>query len=85
MFGGYKYSGCFHVLSGDVPLILGMEFLTSASPSVDWKAKKVCCFVGSRKYILPTCEIGAVDICNDDNSFAGLTVDDSAEHALSDD
>lgn len=85
MFGGYKYSGKFHVLKGDVPLILGMEFLTSASPSVDWKKKKVYCFVGSRKFVLPTCTIGEVDANNDDNSFAGLTVDDGAAHAPSDD
>ena len=85
MFGGYKYSGRFNVLKGDVPLILGMEFLTSASPSVDWKAKTVCCFVGKKKFILPSCKIGEVDASNDDNSFAGLTVDDGAEHAPSDD
>ena len=29
MFGGYKYNGKFHVLDGDVPLILGMDFLTA--------------------------------------------------------
>jgi hypothetical protein len=28
MFGGFKYHGKFYVLSGDVPLILGMDFLT---------------------------------------------------------
>lgn len=73
------------MLSGDVPLILGMEFLTSVSPSVDWKNKKVCCFVGNRKYILPTCSIDSVDAKNDDNSFAGLSVDDDTEHVSSED
>lgn len=29
MFGGYKYHGKFFVLKGDVPLILGMDFLVS--------------------------------------------------------
>lgn len=83
MFGGFKYNGKFHVLRGDVPLILGMDFLASASPSVDWKGKKVTCFVGVRKFDLPTCEIGDVDTQCDDNSFAGLSVDDGAVHVPS--
>jgi hypothetical protein len=29
MFGGFKYNGKFQVLSGDVPLILGMDFLVA--------------------------------------------------------
>ena len=52
--------GRFHVLRGDVPLILGMDFLTSAHPSIDFRNKKVVCYVGSRKFELPTCEIGNV-------------------------
>ena len=84
MFGGYKYNGMFHVLKGDVPLILGMDFLTHVSPYVNWKNKLVTCYVGTRKFILPTCSIGEVPVNSDDNSFAGLSVDDSAEHALSD-
>ena len=84
MFGGYKYHGKFHVLSGDVPLILGMDFLMSAQPSVDWKNRKVSVFVGVRKFDLPTCNIGSVDV-QDSNSFAGLEVDDDdAEHTSSD-
>ena len=75
MFGGFKYHGKFHVLNGDVPLILGMDFLTSAQPSVDWKNRKVTVYVVNKKYDLPTCTIGDVDQ-QDDNSFAGLDVDD---------
>lgn len=76
MFGGFKYHGKFHVLNGDVPLILGMDFLTSAQPSVDWKNRKVMVFIGQKKYDLPTCSIGEVNQ-QDDNSFAGLNVDDN--------
>lgn len=83
MFGGFKYHGNFHVLKGSVPLILGMDFLKSVQPCVDWKNQKVMVFVGTRKFDLPTCSIGSVDQ-RDDNSFAGLEVEqDNAEHALS--
>ena len=85
MFGGYKYTGSFHVLRGDVALILGMEFLISASPSVDWKAKTVCCYSGNKIFLLPTCSIGNLDAKNDNNSFAGLEVSDGAEPAPSED
>ncbi len=60
-FGGYSYLGRFHVLRGDVPLILGMEFLTSAHPHIDFKNKKVVYYVGSKRFDLPTCDIGCVD------------------------
>ena len=52
-----------------------MDFLTSAQPSVDWKNRKVTVYVVNKKYDLPTCTIGDVDQ-QDDNSFAGLDVDD---------
>ena len=52
------YLGRFHVLEGQVPLILGMEFLVKAQPMVDWKGKSVSCLVGKKKFDLPTCEIG---------------------------
>lgn len=64
-----------------------MDFLVKTSPFVDWKRGKVTCYVGSKKYILPTCNIGSVDNICDDNSFAGLPVDvdkNSSEHELSD-
>jgi hypothetical protein len=69
-----------------VPLILGMDFLVKVSPAVDWKAAKVTCYVGTKKYILPTCNIGNVDNITDANSFAGLSVDDvddNSENELS--
>jgi hypothetical protein len=54
------------VLKGDVPLILGMDFLVKVSPSVDWKNKRVTCYVGSRHFNLPTCDIKNLsDICDD--------------------
>ena len=74
------------MLKGDVPLILGMDFLVKTSPYVNWKDRTVTCYVGNKKYILPTCNIGSVDNMCDDNSFAGLPVDvpkDSSEHELS--
>ena len=77
-FGGYSYLGRFHVLRGDVPLILGMEFLASAHPYIDFKNKKVVCYVGNKRFDLPTCEIGNVDEhvqCADSNQFAGLDVE----------
>ncbi len=81
VFGGYKYFGKFHVLSGDVPLILGMDFLKSVQPCLDWKNGKVSCFVGKKRFDLPTCPIGNVDHFLDNNSFSGLKVDmDDAEH-----
>ena len=82
MFGGFKYHGKFYVLSGDVPLILGMDFLTYVQPQIDWKERSVVVFVGSRKFSLPTCQIGSVD----DNSFAGLNVEpDDIVHMSSND
>jgi hypothetical protein len=65
-----------------------MDFLVKASPSVDWKAKKVTCYVGNKKYNLPTCNITNVNTLCDDNQFAGLHVDDdndNSEHELSSD
>ena len=38
-FDGFEYLGSFHVLDGEVPLILGMDFLTSAHPHIDFKRK----------------------------------------------
>ena len=55
-----------------------MEFLASAHPSIDFKNKKVVCYVGKKRFDLPTCEIGNVDEhvqCADSNSFAGLNVE----------
>ena len=49
-----------------------MDSLVKAYPSVDWKAKKVTCYVGNKKYNLPTCNL---DI-SDDNSFANLPTND---------
>ena len=60
-FGGYSYLGSFHVLDGDVPLILGMDFLTSAHPHINFRTKEVTCYVGTSRFRLPTCEIGSVD------------------------
>ena len=79
-FGGYSYLGRFHVLRGDIPLILGMEFLSSAHPAIDFKNKKVVCYVGQKRFDLPTCEIGNVDEhvqCAHGNQFAGLQVENS--------
>ena len=69
-----------------MPLILGMDFLVKASPFVNWKEGRVTCYVGTKKYILPTCNISSISSINDDNSFAGLEVDDNndnSEHELS--
>ena len=79
--GNYNYHGSFHVLKGNVPLILGMDFLVKASPAIDWKAAKVTCYVGIKKYNLPTCSIGNVDNITDANSFAGLEVDDVPDNS----
>ena len=73
MFGGYKYHGKFFVLQGEVLLILGMDFLVSVQPQVDWKEHSVVVYIGNRRFSLPTCTIGSVE---SSNSFAGLTVDD---------
>ncbi len=62
-----------------------MDFLVKTSPSVDWKRGQVTCYIGSTKYKLPTCNINSVDTICDDNSFAGLHVDDdisNSEHEL---
>ena len=64
-----------------MPLILGMDFLVKASPAIDWKAATVTCFVGSKKYILPTCNIGNVNNITDANLFAGLDVDDFLDNS----
>jgi len=76
LFGEYKYHGTFHVLEGDVPLILGIDFLVKCAPHVDWKCKKVTCYVNNKKYILPTCSINSANDVTDHNSFAGLPLDD---------
>ena len=52
-----------------------MDFLVKVSPSVNWKHKQVTYYVGSKKYILPTCNIDNFDTICDDNQFAGLYVD----------
>ena len=73
-------------MKGDVPLILGMDFLVKTSPFVDWKRRIVTCYVGTTKYNLPTCKINDIDSICDDNTFAGLYVDndiDSSENKLS--
>ncbi len=62
-----------------MPLILGMDFLVKVSPSVDWKNHKVTCYVGNRKYVLPTCSISNIDTICDHNTFAGLSVDNEAD------
>ena len=78
-FGGYTYLGSFHVLPGEVPLILGMEFLTSAHPHIDFRNKQVVCYAGTQKYNLPTCDIGTVEdhVVGDQNVFSGLEVEDN--------
>ena len=59
-----------------MPLILGMDFLVKVSPSVDWKKGKVTCYVDNTKYTLPTTSISNINSLCDDNSFAGLHVED---------
>jgi hypothetical protein len=71
LFGDYKYSGTFHVLRGDVPLILGMQFLRTCTPRIDWKNNRVTCFKNNKTYLLPTCNLGM----RDDNSFVNLPID----------
>ena len=41
IFGCFHYIGKFHILDCDVPLILGMEFLTKTRPIVDFVQKRV--------------------------------------------
>ena len=36
LFGCFHYIGKFHILDCDVPLILGMEFLSKTRPFVDF-------------------------------------------------
>ncbi len=50
-----------------MPLILGMDFLVKTSPAINWKSSKVTCFVGSKKFNLPTCSISNVDDITDAN------------------
>ena len=85
-FGGYTYLGSFHVLNGEVPLILGMDFLTSAHPHIDFRNKQVVCYAGTQKYNLPTCDIGTVEdhVAGDQNVFSGLEVEDSDVEITSD-
>jgi hypothetical protein len=52
-----------------------MDFLVKVSPSVDWKRGSVTCWVNNKKYVLPTCNINNINKLCDDNSFAGLDVD----------
>ena len=60
-----------------------MDFLVKVSPYVDWKNKRVTCYVGSKKFILPTCNIDNLDSICDDNQFAGLHVDDEISNSES--
>ena len=41
LFGKVHYCGNFFVLSCDVPLILGMEFLRSMKPIIDFENRRV--------------------------------------------
>ena len=52
-----------------------MDFLVKVSPSVDWKRGKVTTYVGNKKYILPSCDITSINQVSDDNSFAGLEIE----------
>ena len=47
----HKYSDTFHVLRGDVPLILGMQFLRTCTPCIDWKNTRITCFKNKKKLI----------------------------------
>ena len=58
-----------------------MDFLIKTSPAINWKAATVTCYVGTRKYNLPTCNIGDVDDVSNANSFAGLSVDDENDNS----
>ncbi len=40
-FGVVSYTGVFHVVPAQIPLILGMQFLGEAAPIVDWRNKIV--------------------------------------------
>ena len=71
LLGDYKYNDTFHVLDGDVPLILGMQFLRTCTPNINWKHNRVTCFKNNRTYLLPTCSLGM----QTDNSFATLPID----------
>jgi hypothetical protein len=72
LLGSFKYNGPFHVLKGDVPLILGMEFLWKVTPNINWKHNLVTCIKDNKTYNLPTCNLGI----SDDNSFASLPTND---------
>ena len=39
--GGFRHASTFFVLDTDVPLILGMQFLTKVDPDIDWNSKSV--------------------------------------------
>ena len=57
IFGGYLYSGKFFVLNCDVPLILGMQFLSDVRPQVDFSNKLVSVCHNKVLYKLPTTRI----------------------------
>lgn len=59
-----------------MPLILGMDFLVKTSPSIDWKKGKVTCQVGTKFFNLPTCSISSFSEKSDDNTFAGLPIEE---------
>lgn len=64
-----------------------MDFLVKTSPAINWKSSTVTCYVGNKRYILPTCNISNIDDISNANQFAGLAVDDdvdNSENELSD-
>ena len=42
--GPFKTVLRFHVIDADVPTILGMPFLATANPQIDWQKRKVTVF-----------------------------------------
>ena len=68
-----QYVGTFFVLAENVPLILGMTFLTDVAPVVDWQRKTV----RVRGQSLPVQCYGSADVHT--NPFSGLSVESGVD------
>ena len=57
-FGNCEYHGIFRVLPHDIPLILGMKFLSEFNPQIDFEHRTVCKHTGSGKDFLKVVRLG---------------------------
>ena len=87
--GGFRHASTFYVLDADVPLILGMQFLTKVDPDIDWNSKSV--FVKckgryiqlhSQKYDVKQQQMSNVsgsEVVKCENSFGVLPVEECSD------